>query len=188
MPISLLDGFIFIILVAGLVRGIFRGALRQITSLVGVLLAFTVAVQWMEPAGAWLGDLLSLSGEMSLLVGFVALFAGVQLVVTLLTRLVETLLDALALGIVNQAAGGLLGLFKASLLLSVLFLALSPLNLPDNDMRDNSRLYAHVAPMLPDTWNAAADTFPNLRRLSKRFWTPIQERLEQRDERVGVET
>jgi membrane protein required for colicin V production len=181
MDLSLLDGFILVAVAGGLVRGLMLGAVRQVTSLVGVLVAFVAAVQWMRPLGTLLQDVTSLSDDMAALVAFVALFAGIQIVVSILTRLVESMLEVLALGLVNRVAGGLLGAFKSALLLSVLFLVLAAVELPDDQAREDSQFYTYVAPLLPQTWNAAADTFPNLRRLSDRFGQRIQEHLDGRD-------
>lgn len=181
MDLSLIDGLILLALAAGLVRGFMMGAVQQVTSLVGFGIAFVVAIEWMEPLGGHLEAYLSLSDDVTPLVAFVLLFAAVQLAVAALTRAIEQVLDALSLGLLNRAAGSLLGAFKASLFLSVLFLVLASANLPDEETRSDSRFYSHVAPMLPNTWQVATRTFPGLERISERFGDHIEDHMNGRD-------
>ena len=178
---SLIDIFIVLALAGGLANGLRIGAVRQITSLVGVLLAFLIAIQWMDPVGRLLADSLTLADDLGSLVGFVALFLGVQVAVSLLTRVLEGLFDVLSLTVVNRMIGGLLGAFKSALLLSVLFVVMAAVELPDAQTRQESRFYAYVAPALPYTWNTASDMFPRLKRLSDQFGDRIDDHLEGRD-------
>jgi len=124
MSLALLDWFILAVLTGGVVRGVVVGAVRQVTSLLGLVVAFLMAVQFMHPIGALVVTSLGLSETLGPLAGFVVVFLGVQFVFFGVSRLVEGLLDALSLTVLNRAAGGALGAFKAALLLSVLFLVL----------------------------------------------------------------
>jgi membrane protein required for colicin V production len=156
MSLALLDWFILAVLAGGVVRGFVVGAVRQITSLLGLVVAFVMAVQFMHAVGAVVVSSLGLSEAVGPLVGFIVVFGGVQLLFFGVSRLVEGLLDALSLTLLNRAAGGALGAFKAALLLSVLFLVLSGMEMPDEEVREDSVLYAPVARALPYTLDAAS--------------------------------
>ena len=180
MSLSALDWFILAVLAGGLARGLMVGAVRQVASLAGLLVAFFVSVQFMQPAGTLIVNSLGLASELIPIVGFVSLFLGVQLLFTALSRLVEQILDTLSLSIANRVAGGALGGFKAALLLSVLFLVLQSVEIPGPDVRQASSLYAPVATVLPQTWDAAATYVPQVKRVSDQFGDDVRQRLQPR--------
>jgi len=174
MGFSLLDGFIVVILAAGLIRGFTVGAVRQIASLLGVFLALLVSAQLMHPIGGLLVATIGLSEAAGPIVGFVALFVGVWLLFVVLSRLLEHLIETLSLTLVNRAAGGLVGGLKAALLLSVLFLVLSQVEMPDRETRHQSVLYGPVASALPKTLEVASDYLPAAKRMSDTFGETVR--------------
>jgi membrane protein required for colicin V production len=169
MDVSVIDLFLGGLLVAGIVRGAQAGAVRQVASLVGVVLAFALAVQFMRPVGAAITDGLGLTPALAPATGFLVVFAVVQGAVALLIRLLEGTLDALQVDAVNRVAGGLVGGFKMALVASVLSLALASFGLPSEPMRAESRLYGPVARVLPATWGAVQPYVPALKRLAAQF-------------------
>lgn len=166
---SLLDLFIAALLAAGLVRGAATGALRQVAGVASFVVGFLVAVRLMHPAGALVAASLDLSPRLAPLVGFGLVFGVVQLVAFALVRLSEGLLSAVRLTAVNRAVGGMLGAFKAALLLSVLFLLLGVLDVPGASSRSASLLYRPVASVLPAAWNYVAARAPDADPLGRRF-------------------
>lgn len=172
-----LDWFILIAVAAGLIRGLMVGAIRQVASIVGLLLAFVVAVQLMRPIGDMTVDSLGLSEATAPLVGFVVVFAGVHLLVIALARMLEAVIDSLSLSFANRAAGGALGAFKAALLLSVLFLVTTHAGIPDQQAQGNSMLYQPVASVLPGTWDYVAAYLPAMRQASDAFGRDVRPRL-----------
>lgn len=169
-----IDILILVIIAGGLGRGFMVGAVRQVTGLIGVILAFALAVQLMRPAGEAIVQSTGLAPSLVPVLGFVSVFAGVQIVFFLLGQLVEHLVDALNLSPVNRLLGGVVGGFKAALLLSVAFLLFSHVNLPAEQTRDRSMLYEPVALVLPRTWSFAEEHVPSLKSLSEEFGTRIQ--------------
>jgi membrane protein required for colicin V production len=172
-----LDWFILIAVAAGLIRGLMVGAIRQVASIIGLLLAFVVAVQLMRPIGDITVDSLGLSESTAPLVGFVVVFAGVQLLVVALARTLEAVVETLSLSFANRAAGGALGAFKAALLLSVLFLVTTQAGIPDQQAQGNSVLYRPVASVLPGTWDYVAAYLPAMREASDAFGREVRPRL-----------
>lgn len=169
MSLATLDWFILIVLAGGLIRGFMVGAVRQITSLAGLALAFLLSVQFMHPVGGLVVSTFGFSEAMGPIIGFIVIFVGVQLLFMVLSRLLEQVLETLSLTLVNRAAGGALGGFKAALLLSVLFLVLSGVNMPSEDTRQQSVLYGPVAKALPKTLEAASPYVPAAKRASDTF-------------------
>jgi membrane protein required for colicin V production len=177
MTLAALDWFILLILTGGLIRGFMVGAVRQVASLAGLVLAFFLSVQLMHPVGALIVSSLGLSKAVGPIAGFVVIFVGVQLLFLALSRLLERVLETLSLSLVNRAAGGALGGFKAALLLSVLFLILSGMEMPSKKTRKQSVLYDPVASALPKTLDAASPYLPAAKRASETFGNTVRPNL-----------
>jgi len=178
MTLAALDWFILVVLAGGLIRGLMVGAVRQVASLIGLVLAFFLSVQLMHPVGALIVSSLGLSETTGPIAGFVVIFVGVQLLFLAVSRLLEQVLDTLSLSLVNRAAGGALGGFKAALLLSVLFLVLGGMEMPSEQVRTRSVLYAPVAETLPKTLDAASPYLPAARRALEAFGETVRPRID----------
>lgn len=169
----MLDLFILLALAIGLVIGLRSGLIKQAASFIGFLLAILAAVRLMEPVGATAVESLGISESIGPLVGFVLVFLLVQAVVLIVVKLAETVIGVLKLTFVNRALGGLLGVGKAALVLSVLFLVGSYLGVPGSSAKDQSALYEPVARVLPQAWDFVAQRLPQLPSLSERFDPPV---------------
>jgi len=187
MSIPALDWFIVVVLAGGLVRGCMVGAVRQVTSLAGLAVAFLLSVQFMHPIGGLIVAGLGLSEAVGPLAGFVVIFVGVQLLFLAVSRLLERVLETLSLSLLNRAAGGALGGFKAALLLSALFLVLSGMEMPSRETRRQSALYSPVAQALPETLEAASPYFPAAKRASDTFGRQMRPNLTPRAENSNAE-
>lgn len=177
MNLPALDWFILLILTGGLIRGFVVGAVRQVASIAGLIVAFFLSVQLMHPIGRLIVSSLGLSEAVGPIAGFVVIFVGVQLLFLALSRLLEHIIETLSLSLVNRAAGGALGGFKAALLLSVLFLVLSGMEMPSKEAREQSVLYDPVAKALPKTLNATSPYFPAAREASETFGQSVPSEL-----------
>lgn len=177
MTFAALDWFIMFILAGGLIRGFMVGAVRQVASLVGFVVAFLLSVQLMHPIGALVVYSMGFSEAAGPIVGFVVIFVGVQLLFFALSRLFEHVLESLSLTLLNRTAGGALGGFKAVLLLSVLFLVLSGMEMPSEKVRERSVLYSPVADALPATLDAASPYLPAAKRASDTFGQRIRPKI-----------
>jgi Uncharacterized membrane protein, required for colicin V production len=185
MTLAALDWFILVVLAGGLIRGFMVGAVRQVASLIGLVVAFFLSVQLMHPVGALIVSSLGLSEAVGPIAGFIVLFVGVQLLFLALSRLLERVLETLSLSLVNRAAGGALGGFKAALLLSVLFLVLAGMEMPSEKVRNRSVLYSPVAKALPETLDAASPYLPAARRASETFGQTVRPQINSSAQRSG---
>lgn len=171
--LNTLDLLILAALAIGMVRGFWTGVIRQLASLVGLLLAFLLALRLMAPVGVMIVESLSLSEQLAPVLGFIAVFLVVQIAVFALARTIEKLVGVLHLGVINRVAGGLFGGAKAALLVSVLFLVLATFETPSEQTRQTSQLYEPVAGVLPRAWDAAADYWPRIQHLAEKFNEPL---------------
>ena len=176
--LTMLDWFILFVVAGGIVRGFAVGAIRQVASLVGVLLAFLLSVQFMHPVGHSIATSIGLADEIAPLVGFVVLFGGVLLLGAAVARLIERMIDALSLTMLNRMAGALVGAVKAVLLMSVLFLVLASVQMPSTEIRNDSQLYEPVASALPRAWDATMGYLPAVKQVSEQFGTQVRDGIE----------
>ena len=174
---NILDVLILAALAGGVVAGLRSGMIRQVLSLVGLVVAFLLATRLMGAAGAMAAGSLGISEEIAPLVGFMLVFGAVQVAVFVLGRLLEAVVGALRLGLLNRMLGGALGALKAGLALSVLFLVLGFFQMPSAPSRDASALYTPVVSVLPEAWDYVAEAFPHVESITGEVEERLQEHL-----------
>lgn len=180
MPLESLDILIAVALIVGVVRGVATGAVRQIVSFFGTVVAIVLAFQIMRPVGGALDSVLPVSESLQPVVGFVVVFLAIQVALIFVVRLIETGIKVFRLSPVNRIVGAVVGACKAALILSVVFLVLGFFDVPEEENRDASVLYAPVATVFPATWAYAARHLPMIRNLSDRFGKEVEEALSER--------
>ena len=119
-----LDILICVVVGFCLIRGFFRGIIRELTSIVGVFIGFYAAYTYYPIVGSWLSRLIANKAYLniaSFFITFTALFLAVGFVGIVLKHL----LKAVALGWADRILGSTLGLVKAILIVSVLLVAIT---------------------------------------------------------------
>ena len=145
---NMLDFIILIALAGGLVVGLRAGLIKQVLSFAGLIVAFVLSFQLMNPVGAMAAGSLGISNDIAPLVGFVLVFLAVQVAVFALIRSLQAIVGVLKLSGVNRLLGGAVGAFKASLALSVLFLVLGTFEVPSEQMQQGqARLERPLQPL-----------------------------------------
>jgi uncharacterized membrane protein required for colicin V production len=164
---------ILVLLAAGIVHGITTGAVRQIGSIVGTTVSFLLSIWSMRVVGGFFVEYLGLPEQVGPLVGFSVVFVSLQLGVILLVRFSENVIGAFEMNLVNRIAGSVLGAGKVTLFLSIAFLAMSYMDLPAEQSRNESQFYAPVAEAVPASWEFIRKRMPQLESLSTRFATEV---------------
>lgn len=114
----------------GLIRGVFRGLVKEVASIAGVVGGLFAAYAFYGQAAALLGGLIANPAYRNLL-GFLLIFAAVLIAVNLAAIVVKYLMKIVFLGWLDRLGGLLFGLAKGGLIVAVLFLALTAF-LPKN--------------------------------------------------------
>ncbi|NND70036.1 MAG: CvpA family protein [Rhodothermales bacterium] len=164
-----LDILIALLLAGGLVHGFMTGVIKQVASIVSIIAALLIGLQFMHPLGHVVTSWTGISEGMSPVVGFVVIFASVHLVVFFGVKLLETIVGVLQLGMANRVLGSAFGIFKAGIALSVAFLALGVAGFPGEQTQENSQLYGYVEPLLPQSWDLMREYFPGVEALKDKF-------------------
>ena len=86
-----------------------RGLLREVLSLLGWVAAFVVANAYGAELALLLPEIIP-GSTLRLIVGFIVLFIGVRLLMSLLTMAVDSVVTASGLKVIDRGLGGLFGL------------------------------------------------------------------------------
>jgi membrane protein required for colicin V production len=141
---DLLDVVMIAIVGFCLIRGIFRGLIKEISSLVGVLAGYYAAYTYYGYPAKLLSKWLSDAGYIDLL-SFFIIFCLVFLTISILGVIIKYLLSISFLGWVDRICGAGLGLIKGVLITAILLVALTAFLPKGTPVVKKSFLAPHVA-------------------------------------------
>lgn len=121
---NLFDILIIIILLYCLVRGIFRGLLKEMSSLIGVLVGFYAAYTYYNELGKYLKKWITDPNYINTL-SFLLIFICVFLIISILGIIIKYILKIVFLGWVDRVFGAVFGISKGILIGSVLLIVFS---------------------------------------------------------------
>lgn len=117
-------GVIGITVILGL-KGLFRGFIKEVFGIVGIIGGIFLASRFAKEVGDILASVLALENEATIkLIGFIAILIGFWLIVYLLGTILNKISDLSGLGVVNRTLGFLFGSAKIFLIFSVITYAL----------------------------------------------------------------
>ncbi len=158
---NVLDIVILALIAFGAWQGYQRGAISEIARIVGLALAFVLAIQLMDTVGLVLVSNFNLPDEIVPILGFVVTFTVVMLIVYLGARAVQFVLGKIKLGGLNRLLGGAVGGAKWALLLSVMFLLFGSVRMPSAEMRSGSIFYEGISIIAPRAWQSMSRALPS---------------------------
>jgi membrane protein required for colicin V production len=138
------DILILVILGYSLVRGLFRGLVKEISSIIGVLGGFYAAYTYYRTLARPLSAIIHDVSYLNIL-SFLTIFCGVLIVVSVVGVIIKYLLNITFLGWVDRIGGVIFGLAKGILIASVLFLSLTAFLPKGSAFIKNSVLAPHVS-------------------------------------------
>ncbi|MEJ2167097.1 MAG: CvpA family protein [Desulfobacterales bacterium] len=118
------DILILVILGYSLVRGLFRGLVKETSSIIGVFGGFYAAYTYYTVLAKYLAGLIHNASYLNLL-SFLIIFCFVLIIVSVLGVIIKYLLNIALLGWVDRLGGLVFGVIKAILIVSVLFISLT---------------------------------------------------------------
>ncbi len=138
------DILIIVILGYSFVRGLFRGLVKEISSIIGVLGGFYAAYTYYRHLGNLLSGVIHDVSYLNIL-SFLIIFCGVLILVSVLGVIIKYLLNIAFLGWVDRIGGVVFGLAKGILIISVLFISLTAFLPKGAAFIKNSILAPHVS-------------------------------------------
>ena len=138
------DIITIVIMGYSLVRGIFRGLVKEVSSIIGVLGGFYAAFTYYTMLAKLLSGLIKETAYLNIL-SFLIIFCGVLIVVGILGVIIKYLLNIAFLGWVDRIGGVGFGLVKGILIASILFITLTAFLPKGSAFLKNSMLAPHVS-------------------------------------------
>jgi membrane protein required for colicin V production len=134
------------VLLYGLIKGLFKGFFVEIASLLALVLGVYGAVYFSHYIGNLLSDYLSWNEKYIEISAFALTFIAIVFCISLTGKLLTKVADFALLGWLNKLLGGIFGLLKVGLILSIVLYFFSLLNLKfeliDSDVLEGSLLYS----------------------------------------------
>ena len=137
---------ILIVIVFGfcLIRGLFRGFIKEMSSIIGVLggfyAAYTYYLEVARPLSGWISDKSYLY-----IISFLIIFCGVFLIISIIGVVIKYLLNIAFLGWIDRICGAGFGIIKATLITSILLIALTSFLPKGAPIVKDSMLSPHVS-------------------------------------------
>ena len=138
------DILIIVILGYSLVRGLFRGLVKEVSSVFGVLGGFYAAYTYYKVLAGLLSGLIHDTAYLNIL-SFLIIFCGVLIIVGVLGVIIKYLLNIAFLGWVDRFGGVVFGVLKGILIISILFITLTAFLPKGTAFIKNSELAPHVS-------------------------------------------
>ena len=137
------DILIIIILVYCVVRGLFRGLVKEVSSIFGVLGGFYAAYSYYPHAANLLTRLVTDEAYRNIL-AFLIIFCCILILINVIGIIIKYLLNIAFLGWVDRVFGLFFGMSKGILIVSVLFIIFTTFLTTGAPIVKNSLLAPHV--------------------------------------------
>jgi membrane protein required for colicin V production len=146
------------LLLFGFLRGLMKGLFVELASLVALIAGIYGAIHFSHFASDFLTNYVDWEEKYISMAAFTTTFIGIVIVISLLGKLLTKVADFASLGFLNKILGGIFGLLKMGMILSVVLIIFDKLNstipFTDKNITEDSILFE-------PTRNLASLLFPN---------------------------
>ena len=160
---NVIDIVIAIFLIVGFARGLMKGLFIEVASLVALIGGVWGAIHFSYFIGDFLKESVSWGEKQISLTAFALTFILIIVVVGLIGKFLTKLADLAALGMVNKILGGVFGLLKTGLVLSIIFVFFDKMNgsihFIEKETIEESLLYKPVKRIAPSIFPSIIKEF-----------------------------
>ncbi|MDX2478897.1 MAG: CvpA family protein [Desulfuromusa sp.] len=128
---GLVDIAILVILCFFLLKGVFRGLLKEVCSLLGLLLGGVFAFTFHLPLAQFLQDSFKLPAQICIWGSFLAIFLLLVILFAVIGFVLHRFVKLIFLGGFNRLAGAIFGIIQGVVILAMIVLALNSSVAPD---------------------------------------------------------
>lgn len=148
-----IDFIIIILLVFGLARGFINGFIKELASLLALILGIWGAIKFSAFTAGRLYDYFDMTGQYVGIIAFMITFVIIVIIIHFIGLLVDKFVETISLGFLNSLLGLVFGVFKTALILSVIFVILNAIDakhhfLPEEKI-EQSKFYNPIADIAP---------------------------------------
>jgi len=156
-------------------RGFSKGLIIEVATLLALILGIYLSINFSHIVGNWLVEQFDLTTKYLHIIAFIITFIGVVFIVHLIGKVLEKVINIVALGFINKILGAVFGALKAVVLLSVIILLINRFdpnqNLITDKKRNSSMFYEHVESVVPSIlpfidWEKIKERMPKIDDLS----------------------
>jgi len=135
-------------------QGFKRGLIIELASLLALILGIYAALYFSGYAANLLINNLDMGSKYIPVISFILTFIAVVVIVFFIGKILEKLVNMVALGFLNKLAGGFFGILKAAVVISIVLLIINHFNddLISQQRKKNSFLYGSIAWIAPFLW------------------------------------
>ncbi|MCF8335909.1 MAG: CvpA family protein [Bacteroidales bacterium] len=152
---NFIDLIFIVILLWSAYRGFTKGFILQLSTLAALLLGILGAIKFSDFTAQFLTDNFNLSSNYLNVIAFAVTFIIIVIAVHLLAKVIEKLMQAIALGFINKILGIVFGIAKTAFIISIILVLVNKANnkyhfLP-KETTNSSYLYqplSNFAPMI----------------------------------------
>jgi membrane protein required for colicin V production len=148
---------IFIIPIAWFAyQGFKRGFIIELTSLAALILGIYAAIYFSGYAANFLINSMGMEQKYVPITSFMITFIAVVVIVYFIGKILEKVVNMIALGLLNKMAGIIFGILKAAVFLSITLLIINHFNddLISREKKKDSLLYSPIAAIAPWLWKS----------------------------------
>ena len=169
---NLVDIIIVVVVLVGFILGYKDGFVRKLIGLIGLGAAIFLAAKFASAFGQMIDNFFGIEFYLSKIIAGVLIFLCVIVIFSIIKRLVHPF-DKVN-NLINQIAGGVVGVVQILFFLSAVFFLLNIFNAPSQKVRKNSLFYQKVYDIIP----SAIDYLNNYTPETKKF---IKEYINEKD-------
>ncbi len=157
-----IDITIVILLLISAIRGLVKGFIYEIASLIALLAGVWGAIKFSGITKTFIIEKLTFNSQHIDIIAFIVTFIGIIILIHFIGKAIEKAVEAVALGIVNRLFGMLFAVFKAAFILGIVIIVIERVDpessiIPQEDIKQ-SKLYTPLQ-------NITTSTFPFLLEL-----------------------
>ncbi len=132
-------------------KGFRNGLIIELASLAALILGIYIALHFSFYAEEYLRENFEVAEKYIYIISFAITFIIIAVLVYLVGKIIHKLVSIVALGILNRVAGGIFGLLKAALVLSVILYFLNGFDpgILKAEVKERSYLYSPVESIVP---------------------------------------
>lgn len=149
-----LDIIIIVIAVISAISGFTKGLILSLASFAGLVLGIYTSVMFASWGEDILAKFLHIDHKYLYIISFILIFAIVSGLVYGIGKMLESIADFTALGLVNKLGGALLGLVKAAFIIGLIIFLIDVFDRDDKliskQTKDNSLFYRQIEEIISD--------------------------------------
>lgn len=152
-PVNYIDIILIIPLLWGLYKGFTKGLIIEAASIIALGLAIWGGIKFSDFLTGYIHGHFSWNTKYLPIISFAVIFLGILVGVYAIAKLIERLVKAVSLGFINKLAGGIFGMLKFGLIMSVIIFVLNAIEkniqIIPSEIKQKSLLYEPIGKIAP---------------------------------------